>query len=93
MAAVYFDAATACDRPKVPESQYRLVLTSEEAEDCYQVHEVFFDGSGAICGWDPEPIAPFGNTPEHLREHIAKISEALDQAILVNRDGQLVRCS
>lgn len=50
----------------------------------YQVHEVFYDESGGICGWSGSPATLVGDTPEELDDVARMIQEVAMMATLKN---------
>lgn len=48
----------------------------------YEVREVYYDDDGAVAGWTEQPMAPFGENLDELRDDLAKMQEALNRPVL-----------
>lgn len=65
---------------------YRVIRKPYDYKDLvfeeYNVHEVFYDDNGNIESWTTEPISPYGDTLEELKNTLEKMLEALEKPIL-----------
>lgn len=52
----------------------------------YQVHEVYYADNGSIEQWTEDPVQPFGETAEELREEIRFFLQAFRRPILERRE-------
>lgn len=48
----------------------------------YQVHEVYYDDEGNVESWTENPVEPYGETAEALREEIRYFLQAFRRPIL-----------
>jgi len=72
---------------------YRIIKKEfpEHNKNAYQIHEVYYGDDGKIEGWTEDPISPYGDTPEELREDIRYQLNAFRKPILKeNKEGKLI---
>lgn len=65
---------------------YRIIKTIRDKEPFYRIHEVYYDDNGEIEGWTEEPVLPYGETVEELREDIHYFLQAFQQPILALKE-------
>lgn len=58
----------------------------EYSEDCYEIHEVYYDDNDNIEGFTEDAIAPCGETIEELREELQRMLDCLDEPLLIYED-------
>jgi hypothetical protein len=61
---------------------YRVVMTVEDGEKTYAIHEVFYDEKGVPEGWSADPCKPFGESPQELRDDLMHMWRAFDKPVL-----------
>jgi hypothetical protein len=63
---------------------YRVIRKHypDSDEVSYQIHEVYYADKGSIEHWTEDPVQPFGETPEELREDIRFFLQAFRRPIL-----------
>ena len=61
---------------------YRIIKTIDYDEPIYRIHEVYYDDNGMIEGWTKEPVLPYGENVNELREDIYYFLQAFRQPIL-----------
>jgi len=61
---------------------YRIIKTIGYGEPIYRIHEVYYDDNGKIEGWTKEPVLPYGENVDELREDIYYFLQAFRQPIL-----------
>jgi len=61
---------------------YRIIKTIGYSKPIYRIHEVYYDDSGKIEGWTKEPVLPYGENVDELREDIYYFLQAFRQPIL-----------
>ena len=63
---------------------YRVIRKRYPDSDgiSYQVHEVYYADNGSIEHWTEDPVQPFGETAEELREEIRFFLQAFRRPIL-----------
>ena len=59
-----------------------MLLTEEQGEKFYCIHEVHYYKDGRIAGWTADPIAVCSDSPEGLRWQLDKMLECLSKPIL-----------
>ncbi len=73
---------------------YRVIrkLHPDSGAISYQIHEVYYANDGRIEHWTVEPVQPFGETAEELREEIRFYLQAFRRPILdwTEADGEAV---
>lgn len=63
---------------------YRVIMKRDPDADAisYQIHEVYYADNGSIEHWTEDPVQPFGETAEELREEIRFFLQAFRRPIL-----------
>jgi hypothetical protein len=62
---------------------YRVIFQ----DDCYSIHEVYYDDAGNIEGWTERAIGISGETMKELKGDLKYYSSALRKPVLVyNKD-------
>ncbi len=61
---------------------YRIIKIIGSGEPIYRIHEVYYDNNGKIEGWTKEPVLPYGENVDELREDIYYFLQAFRQPIL-----------
>ena len=61
---------------------YRVMKKKIRGEDVFEIHEVYYHPNGGIKAWTENPIIPYGETMEELREDILMQSRALEKPVL-----------
>ncbi|MGQ0594298.1 MAG: hypothetical protein ACT4QB_17110 [Gammaproteobacteria bacterium] len=63
---------------------YRVIRKRYPESDAisYQIHEVYYADNGSIEHWTEDPVQPFGETAEELREGIRFFLQAFRRPIL-----------
>lgn len=61
---------------------YRIVHRVQSGEDCFGIHEAYYNPDGSIWAISEEPIAPFGNTKKELIDDHAHMTEAIIKPVL-----------
>lgn len=49
----------------------------------YSIRDTFYGNKGRVEGWASEPVYPYGDTVEELRQDLKLMLEALDHITLV----------
>ena len=70
---------------------HRLIRRGGPGEDpWYRIHEVYYDDSGKISGWTIDPVEPFGETVEEIRQELEAMLRACGEPVLrLADDGAL----
>jgi len=55
-------------------------------EDCFEIHEVYYDDNDDIEGFTEDAIAPCGETIEELRQELQRMLDCLDKPLLIYED-------
>lgn len=60
-----------------------MIHRHDNDETYYAIHEVYYgvDGADSV-SWTDNPVAPYGETIEELRETLERMLKALDKPIL-----------
>ena len=58
-----------------------------EGEYYFAIHEVYYNDAGEICGMTEDPIEPFGESLEDLKNSLERMMKACDRPILI--DGEI----
>lgn len=61
---------------------YRIIKTIEQGQPLYRIHEVYYNDNGKIEGWTEEPMLPYGESLDELREDIHYFLQAFREPIL-----------
>lgn len=63
---------------------HRVIRKHDSDSDTvsYQIHEVYYADDGSIEQWTEDPVQPFGETAEELREEIRFFLQAFRRPIL-----------
>lgn len=69
---------------------YRVIRKHDPHADeaSYQIHEVYYSEGGRIEHWTEDPVQPFGETAEELREDIRFFLQAFRRPILELKEGE-----
>lgn len=73
---------------------YRVIkstyVRTSDSEDCYQIHDVYYDETGLERGWAQEPASPYGETIIELKETLGRMLRALEKPVLVVSGNTLI---
>ena len=61
---------------------HRVMKSTHGEETIYTIREVYYDHDGSIEGWTADAVAPQGETPEELREELARMIACTAQGVL-----------
>ena len=61
---------------------YRVMKKKIRGEDVFEIHEVYYTTEGKVKAWTENPIIPYGETMEELKEDILMQSRALEKPVL-----------
>ena len=61
---------------------YRIIRTVQNNTFHYSIHEVYYNKNGKIEAWTEEPVLPFGESEDELREDINHFLQAFKLPIL-----------
>ena len=64
---------------------HRVLLTEQDGEKSYCIHEVHYNRRGKIVGWTANPIAVCSDTPEGLRRQLNQMLDCLSKPIPASR--------
>ena len=61
---------------------YRVMKKRIDGEDVFEIHEVYYHPDGRIHTWSEDPVIPYRETPEELKQDILMQSGALERPVL-----------
>jgi len=61
---------------------HRVLMTEEDGEKSYCIHEVHYDETGRILGWTKNPIAVCSDTLEGLSWQLIRMHACISKPVL-----------
>ena len=61
---------------------YRVLVTEEQGEKSYCIHEVHYNSKGVIVGWTVNPTTICSDTLEGLSWHLTRMHAAVSKPVL-----------
>jgi len=65
---------------------YRIIKTVKEGQPFYGIHVVYYSSDGKIEGWTEEPVLPYGEDVDELREDVFYFLKAFQLPVLELRE-------
>lgn len=69
---------------------YRVIVSTENDEQSFFIHEVYYKEDGSIDMWSEDPTIPFGNSPEELIQDLNMRKRALSRPFLQLKNDRLI---
>ena len=61
---------------------YRVMQQTKHGWTWCEIHEVYYDDNGVVCGWTADPCWPQGETSDELWDDIKLMREACAKPVL-----------
>lgn len=61
---------------------FRVARRTLDGETSYGIHEIYYSSDGGIRFWTSDPVDPFGETVEELREDLRRMFAATFEDVI-----------